>query len=504
MASEINESEIKTGKRKLISKVTLLDLPRNVILRIIEHVASYAEREHCRLTVNRAMNPLGFMAKEISAICMRTPNETLSNDPEPSMISYYLCYLQLQRDPLLDSAASLSSVSKYLYELCAPILWKKLMFPTRFPISMTLWTQDILPKHGYLVRHISFTLGETFGSRNSSYPSEYENTLIYKADDRQQIITRRDVNCYGRFLGLSPSTLARVFELCPYINSIKLRCPTVSAMGGSSQRGFIHEISLQLNRIIPRCSQLTKLSILFQDGMQLPITLISSLLDQLPALSSFSCIGSFVGSDRRMLSEDERTQSGFALGNSISKLEHLTQLHLYDTDFEFQTWTQVVWPATITELTLMRCVGFYGFKIHDFLQHIAPRLITLTLQFGGERCCSSVFCPKETVCAVPELTQLTLYADERYPQLIKTFQECRALKQIIYRNLDQSDWDHLPYLISYWPKLEELELTSSDSFIESLRHHENHLEHKVKEACLASESNISLVIKDPPLKGSVS
>ncbi|EGG08222.1 uncharacterized protein MELLADRAFT_77413 [Melampsora larici-populina 98AG31] len=504
MLSIIDENEIKTGTYKSDSKKTLLDLPQNVITRIIEHVASYAEREHCRLTVNRAMNSLGSLAKEIPTIPMRTSNETLSIDSASSTISYYLCYLQRDRDPMLDSAESFGSVNTYFYQLSAPILWKKLLFPTRFPISISLWTDDILPKHGHLVRDISFTLGESFGSPNSSYPPEYENTLIYKANNRQQIIEQRDVHCYGTFLGLSPGTILKIFELCPNINSIKLRCPTISAMGDISQSDFIHEMSRRLNRFIPKCSRLTKLSILLQDGMPLPITLISSLLDQLPMLSSFSCLGCPVDNNSRRMLDDGRAQDGFALGQSISQLDHLTHLHLYATDFEFKTWTRFTWPSKITELTLMRCVGFYGFKFHKLLQHIAPQLVTLTLQFGGDLHRSSDFSPNEPRCTLPALTKLTLYAEGRYPLLISAFEKCNALQEINYFDLSSLDWLHLPELISRpaWPELQELELTTSDHFIKSLRHHENRLKDQVKKACLAL--NISLVIKDPPLKGSVS
>ncbi|EGG09859.1 uncharacterized protein MELLADRAFT_60998 [Melampsora larici-populina 98AG31] len=334
---------------------------------------------------------------------------------------------------------SLAVVNQKFYRLCLPKLWQRLDFLTEceLPAPMSIWTEDILLKHGNLVKSFRFKLEDL--------------DLIVKDDDEVFLESQRSNFNNGKRIskdtrwdypsGLGPMNVEKILRACPCIKSVEMIFP---------EHTYLSVLSYPLTsrfkglfRLIPHLQHL-KLRDLGCRGSPNEFTI--DLLKNLPSLVSL------VLKDFRF-SQKASTEESF--GWNVAQHQNLLKLCLKRVTCKDQTWTLSSWPQPLATLELHYCKGLTPVMVHNLLSGSAPYLTRF--EFKLEHPSSEPDVDSQT--DLPALKELLLDCGSGFA--LASFKGCKHLEMIKYRCIMNNDlWNLVEHLLSTytWPKLLVLNL----------------------------------------------
>ncbi|KAG0143986.1 hypothetical protein CROQUDRAFT_47978 [Cronartium quercuum f. sp. fusiforme G11] len=420
--------------RSFNSRLKLWDLPAEIIDRIIQY--------------------LYFISlQEAKTIKEQRVNRLLRATGGGDRLYHHLC---LHREvPILNSLQTFAVVNKEFYERCRPWLWKRISFPTAMPAPIVIW-MDLLPKHGALVRSLSAELSDT---STKPFGEPLRNSFCYDNTDVQVKIGHvQSTGSNFRYIrqGLSPQSVVYLLTQCPNLHTFELTFD--APVQAKPYSDYLHACLLQM---VPLISHLTQLRALTLINTQKPICLDKFLLDilaQLPLLDSFTCA--------RLTMSNEGAQS---LGRYLSQMNYLTKLSLYHVSAVNESWCLYNWPMRLDSLELHATSELVPSVAHRIIQHIAPNLSSLDLDFcdwfasesSSDLNDEEEYDPDWTEqhrFSLPALTELFF---EAWPlDLLPNFQECKNLRQLLYSYTALEDCCSLQKLVcsATWPQLQLIDL----------------------------------------------
>lgn len=188
--------------------------------------------------------------------------------------------------------------------------------------------------------------------------------------------------------------------------------------------------------------------------MKPTIRIPSKLIPGLPLLESLRCVEMVVSSDQGRLGDG-------SFGSDLSKLQHLSTLHLVDIEGIDEHWCLYNWPKMITNLTISGCSGISPSSAYQIIHHIAPCLKNLRLIFehgDGSWEVDPSWNPGRRF-SLPLLTDLALCTRNKH--LLDSFQECKSLGclQWIYKTSEHCKTLRGILFRPTWPQLKELTVT---------------------------------------------
>ncbi|KAG0145222.1 hypothetical protein CROQUDRAFT_133851 [Cronartium quercuum f. sp. fusiforme G11] len=453
---------LKKCSNKSINKLSISNLPIDILVQIIEYVSSNVSFENIQLASIR-----------LTRATIVSPG--LGQIP-------YINFLH-NHTPILNGLQALGSVNKLFYELCRPRLWSHIHLPSQYSIPIDWYLNHILSKHGPLVKNLSFNLspdcclGPKPSTRHQSAKHIYDNTTktrLPPASGDHGPVTVAHMAQRGRE-PLSAQSATRLVVLCPNLQSLTLHLPPIEIDRHAGRAKY--NLQTVLLSLVPHLTGLEHLAIDQTGPLPMPDQCMSKVIRQLPLLRSLS-LSNLVSSPQNRDSD--------SFGWALSRLQHLNQLHLFFVNSAHKSWCDYPWPKSIQELRLERCGVLSPIDTYQLIQSMAPNVIRLALGYGFD---SEVERGFEHRFDLPELSELTL--DVRAPpELTICFKNCHQLRRLKYNRPTMADWDILNELVpsSTWPNLRHIDLRrgpiefrASESF---------------KEFCI--EAGIELLLKGSP------
>ncbi|KAG0151171.1 hypothetical protein CROQUDRAFT_57131 [Cronartium quercuum f. sp. fusiforme G11] len=435
MPSNEDDKDHSQTNRTRSACMSIASLPLEVIEKIIEYVRFISLIEN--------LDTHGFQAQRKSSLALV---------PMDKHRQRYIMSLDY-RTPLLDSLQSLGAVSRSFHQLCRPLLWKtpkqNLVFPTRLPIPIALWTKNILPREGVWVRSFTCSLKSltSYEEDPLRQSGRYDNTVARKIGGCRK--HTKSCNCLIREL-LSLQTVAGLLAQCPNLIVLDLTFPMADSSHDQSPTHDAVALVAFLTRLIPVISRLTNLRHLWLRNLNfsaLTNEISTQLFRSLPLLESFSA--------STLTWNPEHTSKTLDTGLPLSQLKHLSRLYLCRVAFVNRSWFRDPWPRFITDLHLEDCPNINPTIAHDLIPLIAPNLRRLHLQLSSSVGVSPDWCRAHQF-DLPALTELNL---ELYDHnLLPCFQACKNLDRVQCNAIAPSHWktvrDHL--CDSTWPKITHL------------------------------------------------
>lgn len=299
---------------------------------------------------------------------------------------------------------------------------------------MTLWTNEILPRHGHLVQSLSVeveldTLKEPL--HLSCQKNWYDNT-----------------HSGGDHRSLSPQSIFTLLEQCPGLHDFKLQFPAFSE---ADYAEFYHYLEPFNSRIVHLLSGMNQLQHLFlQNDSSLEEDIIVQFIKDLPSLESISlCEFSWTSQELGALT----------LGRHMSQLNNLTRMHLLEITSVDARWCQFPWTGLLTDVSILRCAGITPIEFHKLIHHIAPNVTILKYDLDGFEHKEHEVKPQWHTTHrfhLPALADLSLATDKDYSTMLSGFASCGDLQRLSYDcSKSPSNWDLLHSLIlsRTWPKL---------------------------------------------------
>ncbi|EGG04166.1 uncharacterized protein MELLADRAFT_65109 [Melampsora larici-populina 98AG31] len=353
----------------------------------------------------------------------------------------YKTYLP-QKSPILNTIQTFSLACPEVYQLCRPWLWRKLEFPTRLPAPIDIWTEDIILRQGSLVRSLTLHL-----SQNCSQPDGVV--------DRDPFYDNLTVDMeHGDPERVSPKNAKNLINRSPNLSELKIdyihRRRSDDSLGVSA---FLSEL-VPLITSLKHLRQLSLITNFIRSGAMIKSP--AKLILGLPLLESLQCGGMILSSDQGGLGDG-------SFGFELSKLQHLSTLHLTGIKGIDKHWCLYNWPKTITNLTVDWCDNLSPSSAHQIIHHIAPRLKNLGLSFkqSDDSWESNTGWNPGHLFSLPSLTDLQLHTWNRH--LLDSFRDCESLGCLEWTYITLEDCRTLSGILSRatWPQLKRLVVNPS-------------------------------------------
>ncbi|KAH9809411.1 hypothetical protein DFH28DRAFT_989871 [Melampsora americana] len=423
-----------------------LCLPLEILEQIVKHVhrMSVIENEDVHGLWTQRKSQLGFV-------------------PIDQRSQRYIMQLD-NRVPILNSLQILSAVNRSLHDICCRLLWRTLRFPTRLPIPITLWINEIFPKHGFRIRSLSLTLSTRFLKKlhNDPFrqPNHYDNTAL-----RKEGICRKHVkscNCFAREM-LSPKSMIGLLAQChENLSDLDIVFSAELEERGNHLNTRLHGLQLFFARLTSVMSRLTGLRHLGLKNIHFASfddEVLCQMFSGLPLLESFSA------SDLPTWFIDHN-KNPHHTGEPLSRLKNLSRLQLYQVSAVDESYCHHSWPQVMTELHLESCCNVSPAVGHRLIHRIAPNLTRLRLNFGN-----SIedfdFEPNWQKILHFELPHLRNLSIQPYEQdYLTCFQDCKDLQQIECDLIVKGQWRSISDLLrlSTWPELKKIDLYGLDPY----------------------------------------
>ncbi|KAG0143528.1 hypothetical protein CROQUDRAFT_48716, partial [Cronartium quercuum f. sp. fusiforme G11] len=346
--------------------------------------------------------------------------------------------------PILNTLQALAVVSRNLYQVSRPILWKHLAFPSFVPGPMDIWTKSILPRNGHLVQTLAIPISNNCDTLAEELSPELWHKLIYE-NAAPELVQERFRN-YATHEYLSAYSVYRLLSECFNIHTLTIQFRTRE--DGNPPRN----LQRFLVRLIPLISDLKSLRHLIINYHGSPVVMNEFLIQtlrQLPLLRSFAC-GAL------------QTSRGLAhklFGYHCSQLRHLSQLKLTRLAHIDESWCLYNWPSNLTELALglARDTQLQMELVCRFINHVGSNLTKLQLDLNGPH---HNLDPEKVCFDLPMLTNLSLSCED--PVSLVCFQEFKTLQTLEHCYLDWTQWYIINDLICNltWPCLQSISISS--------------------------------------------
>lgn len=411
----IQNEELRHKSRPL----GLMDLPMEVFGNILDQLDHISKLESAKI-VDR---------KEVGQVVI-SQSDSGGRDLKP-----YWTYLH-RNSPILNSIQNFSLISREVYQLCRPWLWRRLEFPTFLPAPIDLWTEDILLKQGSYVRSLSLLLNQNC-SQPPGGPAVYDSFYDNLITDLENITA---VN------SISPDNAESLIDRCPNLSTLEIEFDYAEP---DEDEGPIAAFVLDLLPRLTSLKQLRHLTLVNNRANTIVNGLPPKLIGNLPLLESFTCAGLVTsGSDRRHGAE--------SFGFNLAKLKSLSRLDLSQMDIH-DNWCLYDWPRTITHLKIHRCRGLSPSSTHRIIQHIAPYVKKLDIWFPYQEGTDieelDLIRNPQRYFSLPFLTELNISALNN--NLLASFQNCTSIRRLLWWYISLKHCQSLHKILSKspWPQL---------------------------------------------------
>lgn len=367
----------------------------------------------------------------------------------------YAVYLDHQAPPILTTFQNLAVLNRRFHRICLPKLWEKIRFPSDQPAPISHWTENILLKHGNLVKSASFELDKNLFNGNDELFGtnivESESTLC---DNTVPCLIREStwLQKDGRYrIGLV--NIQKIFQTCPALKSVQVIVPDHDG----NLAGVI-PATRRLQALLVTLPRLQHLRLDARAQHRLVGGFVTSLVQALPSLVSLELSGwSFALA----------VSIEHSFGSIISHHQNLRNLSLENVTFDDQTWTLNSWIKRLTTLEIRRCKDLSARMLYTLLSGNAPSLTKLCIQLDK-------FHPRSDLTEqvdLPSLKELNLLHHFEI-DLLKNFETCKDLEVLeCCGDLEEELWNpiqrHLS--LSTWPKLFILRLRQVNWFTEEVK-----------------------------------
>lgn len=338
---------------------------------------------------------------------------------------------------------------------------QSLIFPTSLSVPLSLWTKEILPKHGSLVQKLTVKMSAEVLAVpwHSSFQTDFHD------------------NTYSLWLipttgqqPISPQGMTSMVEQCPNIVELVLQFPSIgydcnNDLSSDHEDHHRNTYSYVLN-MSPLISGLAKLRHLgLEDYADCPVAcraeqVIIPLISCLPLLESLSCKGF------RRIESDYEAKS---LAIHVSQLEHLSRIDLCYNRFPDKFWLQVPWSGLLTDVSLVG-TGLSITELNLLVHKLAPNLNKLKCAFDtyiGEFEGQQSWLDKN-LFNLPRLANLTVDLEDRTAKFISAFRDCKALQRLTYiSRYDPPSCSMLLDFLSrnFWPLLTFIKIQNTEHYI---------------------------------------
>ncbi|EGG07501.1 uncharacterized protein MELLADRAFT_77573 [Melampsora larici-populina 98AG31] len=424
----------------------LICLPLEILEQIVKHV------HHISVIENKGIHGLWSQRKSQLAFV-----------PIDKRSQRYIMQLD-NRVPILNSLQSLSVVNRCLHDLCCRLLWETLRFPTRLPIPITLWINELLPKHGFRIRSLSLTLSTRFLKTPHNDPFRhnihYDNTAL-----RKEGVCRKHLescNCFVREM-LSPKSVMGLLDQCHgNLSDLDIIFSAELENRLENLNSRMHGLQLFFARLTPVMSRLSGLRHLGLRNIHFA-SFNDEVLSQM--FSGLSLLESFSASDLPTWFVDHNKHPNHT-GEPLSRLKNLLRLQFHQVSAVDESYCHHSWPKVITELHLEGCSNVNPTVGHQLIHRIAPNLTRLRLDF-----CNSVEdfdfgsnWQEKLQFQLPHLTDLNIQPYEH--DYLTCFQECQNLQRLKCDLVAKGQWKYISHLVcvSTWPKLDKIDLYGLDIY----------------------------------------
>lgn len=357
-------------------------------------------------------------------------------------------YLDQPGPPILNSIQNLAVVNRKFHRICLPYMWQKIKFPSAIPAPVSLWTEDLLLRHGHLVKLFEFELKDDCLIGTGFSPSEpkrnpRDNTVRVRSTESLDWIEKIKYGFSSRGIGLV--NVQDIIKACPFLETVSLDLACISP-----DEGWASRVALALQRPLTSIPQLQCLKLGDRRMEGLPGEFVIDLLDNLPSLVSLT-LRHFNFSHKESIEE--------SLGWNLGKHKTLRKLHLDRVTCDDGTWTLNSWPRRFETLEFDYTRGMSPHVLQRLLNGSAPLLTSLKLSLGD---LSDE--PRVDFCFdLPALKCLHL---QHYGtnHLLPSFEKCKSIEVILYYlNMGPDEWDTVMHHLSRytWPKLSILEVSNS-------------------------------------------
>ncbi|EGG00983.1 uncharacterized protein MELLADRAFT_79115 [Melampsora larici-populina 98AG31] len=363
----------------------------------------------------------------------------------PATGSAYVAYLDHCGPPILNTFQNLAVVNRRFHRLCLPKLWEKIQFPSALPAPISLWTEDILLRHGHLVRSLEFRLEDDRLVRDM-HQFESERSLC---DNTGVVPNPQGFMGYREKYGIGLGNVGELFKSCPSLASVSVTVPSFAY----HHADWIAHITMGLKgpfRLIPQLQHL-KLKYYSEDGISSEF--VFDLLRQLPSLVSLELCG-FKFRQKPTIEK--------SLGWNLGQHQKLRKVRFDNVTCEDGTWTLNSWPQRFENITVVFCSGLSPRVLHGLLSGSAPSLTELHIMLGHF--------PDEPHVNVqfdiPALKELSIIHSGNFDLLLR-FENCKNIEAFYYScPIDDDEWNSMKrYLSKYtWPKLSLLDFRPSIFF----------------------------------------
>lgn len=347
-------------------------------------------------------------------------------------------YVDLGGPPILNTFQSLAVVNRKFHRLCLRKLWQHIRFPSTMPAPVSLWTEDILLRHGHLVKSLELRLEDLTCNQDedlSRLERSHQDNTSGCAGTMFIDVTRQ---------GIGVLNIKKLFRACPALASVAIDIPDYSI-----EPDLFSSITSSLEHSFRLVPQLQHIKLSDTECDNLSGSFVIDILKQLPHLLSLELINF-------KFSPTVSTEK--SLGWNLAQHRNLCKLRLEGVTCEDQTWSLNSWPQRLKTLELEECPGLKPGMVQKLLSGNAPFLTTLQINLAdGE---DDPDASGQT--DVPALQRLIL-CDSISFKLLASFQGCKNIEMITYADyLKSNQWDLVKYFLSTstWPKLLSLHLSS--------------------------------------------
>ncbi|KAG0142079.1 hypothetical protein CROQUDRAFT_253832 [Cronartium quercuum f. sp. fusiforme G11] len=421
-------------------RISISDLPTEVLNKIIEEVDSAA----------------GDEAEEMFDI--KVLRLTKMDTWKPTHWVY-----EPSKQPELNSVQALGTVNRRFHTLCSPWLWKKICFPTSIPAQLEKWTKDLLPKYGTFVQVADFQFSADWyldPLKNATQP-KYDNTLLAPGDSAPKYLDEDGV----RFQLLSPASITALLVHCPNLIELEMDCDLNEETLDDETEDAPDGLEARLITLFSRLPGLRRLTIKGDAQIQIRDECMAKIIEKLPLLETISC---------DCVERSPGGEGAHHLMQQLSQLKHLTSLQLEQVESVDGTWALAPWRPPLKVLKLVGCSHFAATDVHQLICCLGSQLTQLKLDFyepseylpptPEKRLEDREWMAKHQLC-LPLLYTLKIRNDPRL-DILSSFQECKALRTLVYDYMSPEMWCHLADLVcaSTWPCLKILRIDQPQEY----------------------------------------
>lgn len=398
--------------------ISRAEFPEEILDNIVNMVYHQSSKEH----------------KSINGRKSERLSQRMQKGPTPGV------YLTHYEAPLLTTFQNLAVVNRKFHRLCVPKLWQHIRFPSALPAPMSLWTEDILLRHGHLVQSLEFKWDSCRVSDTER--GNYDNIVPKDTSDSRGLPT--DVERRHR-QGIGLMNVKKIFKTCPLLESVSIDV----AFASSEHAEWGPCPTMGLAAAFCLVPQLQHLRLIDYSMEGTPGEFVINLLQNLPSLVSLRLHGFHF---RPKLAIEE------SLGWSLSRHQKLRRLSLSGLDCEDGTWTLKSWARQLETLELDSCSGLSPSVLHGILSGSAPFLTGLKFLLEP-----SPDEPRVTVrFDLPALKKLYIFhRGDPGIHLLLSFEDCKSIEDLEYRCPEEDDeWNTMEHYLSRhtWPELSVLKL----------------------------------------------